>query len=80
MKTHTFLVKNSGKNKLSLILEPLAHIFDIAPGLTIEVNIEQQPDSEAIEIEYVESEIVIYCGGMATARSNGVEIKPRFLD
>lgn len=80
MTTHSFLVKNSCVTPLNLVLEPMAHVFDVAPGSFVEVYIEQQPASEAVEIEYIESGIVIYCGGIAIVRSNGVEIQPQFME
>jgi len=80
MKTNSFLVKNSRENTLSLILEPMAHIFDVVPGSVVEVYIEQQPDSEVIELECIEDSLIIYCGGIATVRSNGVELPPQFME
>ena len=80
MKTHSFLIKNARELPLNLVLEPLAHVFNVVPGSVVEVYIEQQPDAEAIEIEYIENGMVIYCGGIAIVRSNGVEIQPQFME
>ena len=79
MKTHSFLIKNSRAVLLNLVLEPLAHVFDLAPGSVLEVFVEQQPEAEAIEIECFEDSVVIYSGGIAIVRSNGVEIEPQFM-
>ena len=80
MINHVVLIKNSGDSTIELVIEPHAHIYRIEPGSSLNVNLEEQPPDEPVEIEYLSTGITLHSGGFATVTSKCQVIPPQFFD
>ena len=75
-KENKILVKNSTPDSVVLTLEPWAEQYILHPGLVVELRQIITKEIEPIEIEYLNTGITIYTGGVVTVFCNGTELEP----
>ena len=64
--------ENRGKNKIKVILEPLAHEYTLDVGSLIEVSPQDDEKVSSVEIYHFEDSVQIYCWVYTNVRIDGV--------